>query len=130
MLAHLPPAQVRALLPAASSFVDRTGRGPHDLPALRRKLAMERRRGWAVEDGHVTRGFASVAAPVFDHWARPTAAISVTFRHLCGDGESEHGHGDLERGDLECGQDWPALAAEVRRTADELTARIGGHLTC
>jgi DNA-binding IclR family transcriptional regulator len=125
MLAHLPPAQVRALLPAASSFVDRTGRGPHDLPALRRKLAMERRRGWAVEDGHVTRGFASVAAPVFDHWARPTAAISVTFRHLCGDGESEHGHGDLE-----CGQDWPALAAEVRRTADELTARIGGHLTC
>jgi hypothetical protein len=64
----------------------------------------------------------------------------VTFRHLCGDGESEHGHGDLERsdlergdlerGDLECGQDWPALAAEVRRTADELTARIGGHRTC
>jgi DNA-binding IclR family transcriptional regulator len=116
MLAHLPAAQVRALLPGARSFVDRTGRGPADLPALRRLLAAERRRGWAVEDGYVTAGFASVAAPVFDHGGRPIAAISVTFRHECPGGPGER----------ECGEVWPELAAEVRPVAAELTARIGG----
>nr|WP_199439643.1 IclR family transcriptional regulator [Umezawaea beigongshangensis] len=112
VLARLPAAQVRALLPSAAAFVNRTGRGPRDLPALRRVLAAERRRGWAVEDGHVTAGFASVAAPVFDHGGRPTAAVTVTFRHVC---------------DEECGQTWPDLAEQVRSEAAELTARIGGR---
>ncbi|MCP2168012.1 IclR family transcriptional regulator [Goodfellowiella coeruleoviolacea] len=120
MLAHLPAAQVRALLPSAASFVNRTGRGPTNLPALRRLLLAERRRGWAVEDGYVTLGFASVAAPVFDHGGRPIAAISVTFRHLCEPDQHDHGQ-------QECGQQWPELADEVRHAADELTSRIGGH---
>lgn len=124
MLAHLPAAQVRALFPGARSFVDRTGRGPADLPALRRLLAAGRRRGWAVEDGYVTAGFASVAAPVFDHGGRPIAAISVTFRHEC---PGEPG-APAEPGDRECGEVWPELAAEVRPVAAELTARIGGSV--
>ncbi len=111
MLAHLPNAQVRALFPTTASFVDRTGRGPTNLPSLRRLLTTERRRGWAVEDGYVTLGFASVAAPVFDHGQRPTAAITITFRHLC---------------ETECGETWPDLASETRKTADALTDRIGG----
>ncbi|HEY8373877.1 MAG TPA: IclR family transcriptional regulator [Pseudonocardiaceae bacterium] len=121
MLAHLPPAQVRALFPDTASFVNRTGRGPRSLPELRRLLAAERRRGWAVEDGYVTPGFASVAAPVFDHGGRPVAAISLTFRHDC--------HPDAPPGTPvpECGEQWPELAAEVRRAADELSARIGGR---
>jgi DNA-binding IclR family transcriptional regulator len=110
MLAHLPAAQVRALFPARSGFVRRTGRGPTDLPTLRRLLTEERHRGWAVEDGHVTAGFASVAAAVRDHGDRPVAAISLTFRHEC---------------EPECDQDWPELAAEVRSAADELSVRIG-----
>jgi len=112
MLAQLPPAQVRALFPGVASFVDRTGRGPRNLPALRGVLTTERRRGWAVEDGYVTAGFASVAAPVFDHGQRPIAAITVTFRHVC---------------EQECGLVWPDLAQDVRLAADELTTRIGGH---
>lgn len=112
MLAHLPAAHVRALFPSASAFVRRTGRGPDTLTALRHTLAAERRRGWAVEDGHVTEGFASVAHAVFDHGGRPMASISATFRHLC-EGPA-------------CGATWPELAAQVRRTARELTARIGG----
>jgi DNA-binding IclR family transcriptional regulator len=111
MLAHLPAAQVRALFPAKDSFVDRTGRGPAHLPALRRLLAEDRRRGWAVEDGYVTPGFASVAAPVLDHTGRPIAAISSTFPHRCDD---------------ECGETWPDLAVETQRAAAELTARVGG----
>lgn len=114
VLAHLPAAQVRALLPGKAAFVLRTERGPRNLPELRRLLAAERRRGWAVEDGHVTAGFASVACPVFDHGGWPTASISVTFRHPC---EGVEG----------CGRTWPALAERVRHTAAELTARIGGR---
>lgn len=112
MLGRLPAAQVRALFPSATAFVNRTGRGPTDLPSLRRLLATERRRGWAVEDGHVTAGYASVAVPVLDHGDRPVAAISVTFRHECSD-------------ERDCGQDWPDLAEDVRAAAAELSARIG-----
>ncbi|EIE98499.1 IclR family transcriptional regulator [Saccharomonospora glauca] len=114
ILAHLPEAQVRALFPRTESFVLRTGRGPSDLPKLRRLLTVERRRGWAIEDGYVTEGFASVAAPVVNPDGRPIAAISVTFRHECD-------------GDTECGQQWPELAAEVRAAATELTARVAGR---
>jgi DNA-binding IclR family transcriptional regulator len=111
MLDRLPAAQVRALFPTAAGFVNRTGRGPTDLPALRRLLTVQRRRGWAVEDGYVTAGFASVAVAVTDHGDRPVAAISVTFRHEC---------------EPECGRDWPELAAEVAGAAAELSTRIGG----
>lgn len=111
MLAWLPAAQVRALLPGAASFTCRTDRGPGSLPALRRLLSAARRRGWFVEDGHVSAGFASVAAPVFDHGGRPTAAIAVTFRHEC---------------ERECGHDWPEPAAPIRAAAAELTHRVGG----
>ncbi|HEY2697468.1 MAG TPA: IclR family transcriptional regulator [Pseudonocardiaceae bacterium] len=116
MLGKLPAAQVRALFPNAAHFVNRTGRGPRDLPELRRLLSAERQRGWAIEDGHVTAGYASVAAPVLDHGDRPVAAISVTFRHDCPEPS-------------DCGQDWPELAAEVHRAAAELSGRIGGSKT-
>lgn len=115
VLAHLPAAQVRALFPSVGVFVDRTGRGPRSLPALRRVLAAERRRGWTVEDGCVTAGFASVAAAAFDHGGRPAAAIGVTFRHECADPAGG------------CEAEWPDLAGVVRRAAAELTARIGGR---
>ncbi|MEU6645872.1 IclR family transcriptional regulator [Saccharomonospora sp. NPDC046836] len=113
MLAHLPVAHVRALFPSAAAFVRRTDRGPRGLAELRHTLSAHRRLGWAVEDGHVTAGFASVAYPVFDHGGRPMAAMSVTFRHLC-DGAG-------------CTETWAELAAQVRQAADELTTRIGGQ---
>ncbi len=114
ILAHLPAAQVRALFPRTGEFVRRTDRGPRHLAELRRILAAEHRTGWAVEDGFVTAGFASVAYPVFDHSGHPIAAISMTFRHHC-------------PGAGACGADWPELAAPVRAAAGELTARVGGH---
>lgn len=125
ILAHLSAAEVRALFPSTASFVDRTGRGPSDLPMLRRLLAVERRRGWAVEDGHVTAGFASVAAAVFDHGGRPIAAISATTRHFCTPlGEDARAP---DEPDAECGEEWPELAAMVTESAADLTTRIGGH---
>ena len=80
LLAHLPAAQVRALFPDAASFVDRTGRGPATLAALRRLLDDERGRGWAEEDGFIAPGFASVAVAALDHGGRPAASVGLTFR--------------------------------------------------
>src|SRR5690606_37801918 len=105
MLAHLPPAQVRALFPGR--FVSRTGRGPASLRELRRVLAEDARRGWAVEDGHVTEGCASIAACAFDHTAGPAAAFTVTFR----------------RADRPP-RTWPALADPVRAAAAALAGRL------
>ena len=79
MLAHLPPAQTRALFPNPDAFSRRTDRGPSSLRELRQLLRQQQITGWASEDGEVTEGYASVAACVFDHGTRPMAAISVTF---------------------------------------------------
>lgn len=108
MLAHLPPAQVRALFPGR--FVDRTGQGPTSLRELRRTLSEDARRGWSAEDGHITEGFASIAACAFDHTGHPTAAITVTFRR------EDHPP-----------ETWPRLATRIRSTAASLTTRLTGR---
>jgi DNA-binding IclR family transcriptional regulator len=59
-----------------------------------------------VEDGEVSPGFASVAAPVVDHNDLPVAGLAVTFT----------GPVDL-----------PAIVAEVRRTAALVSARLRGR---
>jgi DNA-binding IclR family transcriptional regulator len=107
VLAVLPAAQVRALYPDPSAFVDRHGTGPRSLSALRSVLAETRSRGFATEDGEVTPGFASVAAAVLDHNGHPVAGIALT----CPSPEMDHDH----------------LAGLVRRAAGALTARIGGR---
>ena len=80
--------------------------GPASLTQLRALLARARRDGHAEEDGFVTPGFASVAAPVLDHSGHPTAAVAVTFPA----GEGDPG----------------ALAIHVRRSAALVSARIRG----
>jgi len=79
ILAALPPAQVRALYPDRSAFVERHGTGPESLSSLRALLGETRQRGYATEQGEVTPGFASVAAPVLDHNGHPVAAVALTF---------------------------------------------------
>jgi DNA-binding IclR family transcriptional regulator len=102
MLAALPAVQVRALHPDRSAFVQRHGTGPTSLSALRTLLTETRQRGWAVEDGEVTPGLASVAAAVLDHNGLPVAGVALTF--AAGDPDG--------------------LAVQVRRVADALTARL------
>jgi DNA-binding IclR family transcriptional regulator len=83
--------------------VDRNGTGPASLSGLRTLLAETRARGYAVEDGEVTPGLASVACAVLDHNGHPLAGVAVTY-------------------------DAPAVVApEVRRTADQLAFRLGGR---
>ncbi len=107
VLAALPVAQVRALYPDRTAFVDRHGVGPSSLSALRVLLSETRQRGHAVEQGEVTPGLASVAAAVLDHNGHPVAGVAVTYP-------------DTVR------LPTSALSA-VRRTADHLTARLSGR---
>ncbi|MEV4334628.1 IclR family transcriptional regulator [Streptomyces sp. NPDC049597] len=109
MLARLAQAQVRALFPDPSAFVMRNEAGPRSLSALRALLVEVRRRGYATEEGEVTRGFSSVAAPVLDHSAHPIAGVAVTFPAAEVDPE--------QRG---------RIAEQVARTAAELSRRVGG----
>jgi DNA-binding IclR family transcriptional regulator len=106
ILAALPASQVRALYPDRAAFVDRHGNGPSSLTALRSILSETRRRGYAVEDGEVSPGFSSVAAPVVDHNDLPVAGLAVTFT----------GRVDL-----------PAIVEEVRRTAALVSTRLRGR---
>jgi DNA-binding IclR family transcriptional regulator len=107
MLAALPQAQVRALFPDRSAFVQRHGLGPASLSALRSLLVETRQRGHAVEDGEVTPGFASVAAAVLDHNALPVASVAVTW--------STDGDVEVDR-----------LVGHVRATAETLSRRLHG----
>lgn len=109
LLAGLPAAQVRALFPGPDAFVDRTGHGPRTLVQLRRVLADERRQGFALEDSHVTNGFASVATAAYDHTRRPVAAFSVTFP-----------------ADAVPPDDRRTIARRTAVAADALSRRLGG----
>ncbi|CAG7605638.1 IclR family transcriptional regulator [Leucobacter soli] len=112
ILAALPKAQVRALFPDRGAFVHR-----HDIiddidrySKLRAVLDEVVTRGFAVERGSVTPEFSSVAVPVLDHREWPVAAIAVTFP------DDQIAEDRLD-----------GLAAEVRRTAETLSARIHGR---
>jgi DNA-binding IclR family transcriptional regulator len=111
MLASLPPQQVRALFPSREAFIQRHGVGPTTLPGLRAVLSRVRRDGFAVEDGTVTPDFASVASAVLDHGGHPVAGIAVTYPAA------------------EVTQDQrQAIAAQVIRTATDLSRRMGGRV--
>jgi DNA-binding IclR family transcriptional regulator len=110
ILALLPPTQVRALYPSPRDFVDRHGLGPRTLSALRTVLTDTRQRGYAVEDGEITPGLASVAAAVLDHNRHPVAAVAVTYPETGTDTDT----------------DAAALADAVAQTAAQLTRRISG----
>ena len=79
MLAALPDRQIRALWPSRRDLVRRHDAGPASLTELRAALAAARELGYAHEDGSVTPGFTSVAAPVLDHNGYPLAAVALTF---------------------------------------------------
>ena len=109
MLAHLPAAQVRALFPSAATFTSRTGSGPTSLRELRETIRVEKQQGYAEEHGLVTAGYSSVAACVFDHGSRPTAAVALTFAS------------DIDP------RRRARLGTAVIAAADALTARISGR---
>ncbi|MCF4005659.1 IclR family transcriptional regulator [Corynebacterium uropygiale] len=55
------------------------GVGGREFADLLRELKAVRERGWAEEKELVSPGQESIAAPIFDHLGRATAALAVTF---------------------------------------------------
>ena len=109
MLAALPAAQVRALFPGREAFVLRGDAGPRSLAALRQRLGEVRRAGYAVENGEVTQGFASVASAVLDHAGHPVASVALTYPQHEVSGRSA-----------------ATLGEQVMRTARIVSRRLGG----
>lgn len=108
MLAHLPPAQLRALYSRPADFVSRTGRGPRSLEELQTALALERAQGWSEEIELIAAGLRSAGAAVFDLHGHPVAALSCTWRSRVPLREAS------------------ALVAHLRAGAAEITRRLQG----
>src|SRR6187402_1369808 len=76
LLAWLPADEVRRRF-VAGLGTRLTHKGPRDLEALLKELALARRRGYSVDDEGVREGVYSFGAPVFGASGEAVAAISV-----------------------------------------------------
>jgi DNA-binding IclR family transcriptional regulator len=76
MLAQLPADEVARRL-AGNLRVRLTHKGPRNLEALNKELALTRRRGYSIDDECVREGVYSFGAPVFDAAGGVAAAVSV-----------------------------------------------------
>ena len=109
LLAQNSAAQLKAVF-GTKDFVNRTGSGPKNLRELNSLLLSERDQGFAFELGHVTAGYASIAAAAKNHLQIPIASLALTFRQ-------EHTSIELVE----------ALSLLVRNSADELSKRLGAQ---
>ena len=107
LLALNSPAQLRAIY-GSKDFVDRTGAGPKNMRELNSILKTEREQGYSFEKGHVTFGYASIAAAAKNHLQIPIAALALTFRQE---------HASIEFVQI--------LSQLVKTSADELSKRLG-----
>jgi len=109
MLAQLPADEVRRRF-AGQLSTRLTTKGPRDLDALQRELALTRRRGWSVDDEAVREGVASFGAPVFDAAGKTVAGVAVCIHkaQLGGDRGARHREAALD-------------------VARRLTLRLGGE---
>ena len=109
LLAELPAAEVRERLGtgALEAFTERT---LAELPALLEDLERTRARGWSLDDEERHAGMRCIAAAIFDASGTAVAGVSIS--------------GPTAR--------FPdaglaALGARVRRSADDITRRLGGR---
>jgi DNA-binding IclR family transcriptional regulator len=76
MLAWLPAAEVRRRF-AGGLGTRLTRKGPRDIEALLKELALTRRRGYSTDDEGVSEGVFSFGVPVFGAGGEVVAAVSV-----------------------------------------------------
>ncbi|AOY56636.1 IclR family transcriptional regulator [Candidatus Rhodoluna planktonica] len=83
MLSRLDQKQLRATYSETRStdaLTNRTGLGPNRLAELKKQLEIDRRLGYAIEDGQISTGYCSVSVAAVNHLNLPTAALTLTFR--------------------------------------------------
>jgi DNA-binding IclR family transcriptional regulator len=77
MLAHLPEAEVNAIL-RLSKLSAHTSHTITTMAALQSELKNVRQRGYATDSGENEQGVRCVGAPILDHAGHPAAAISIS----------------------------------------------------
>jgi len=103
-------AKRREVILSRVDFKPCTHRTITDPEHLRKELETIRKQGYALDAGEHEEGIACVAAPIFDLYGNPVAAISVT---------------DLARKLLPNEKD---LAQEVLKTAGAISLQLGGSI--
>lgn len=124
LLSALPPAQLRALYPDKTFFTQRDGRGPQTYRDLRTLLSQAQHDGYAVENGEITPGLASIGVVVRDHAGWPAAGIAVTFPADLALSPAQPTVGPVSRESLQA--TIAALLPTLVQTAQELSRRIHG----
>ncbi|MES3013832.1 MAG: IclR family transcriptional regulator [Pseudomonadota bacterium] len=76
MLAWREPDEVRKLF-AAGLNTHLTRKGPREIEALLKELALNRKRGYSIDDEAVREGVYSFGAPVFDASGQAVAGVAV-----------------------------------------------------
>ena len=109
MLAQLPGDEIRRRFTGQLS-TRLTHKGPRDIDALLKELALTKKRGYSVDDEAVREGVYSFGAPVFDAAGNAVAAVSVCINKAQLGGERGARHRDA--------------ALDVAR---RLTLRLGGE---
>ena len=106
LLAHLPPEELDlALVGELESFTPHTITDP---VRLRHELTLVRARGYATVQEELEEGLNAAAAPIYDHTARVTAAISVA--------------GPAYR---VAPERFPELVRQLIRTANQISEQLG-----
>lgn len=96
VLAHMREAEISAFLSRAD--LERDFGPAHADPQIRGRVADARRRGWALNAGHIVEGSWGMGAPVFDSAGQPRWALSLTgvAQRFSGERQAEYGRLLLE----------------------------------
>ena len=123
MLAFRAPDEVRSIF-AAGLLTHLTRKGPRDVEALLKELALTRKRGYSVDDETVREGVYSFGAPVFDAAGQVVAGVAVCINKALLGADRGERHRDAALAvartlSQRLGADSPAPAAKQRKA--------GGH---
>lgn len=108
ILAYLPPAEAEAII--NRGLARRTPYTITDPDRLRAELALVRQRGYAFDNEENELGIRCVGGPIFNHRGKVVAAFSVSGLAV------RMAQEKMEK-----------LAALVRRTSQEISAKLGYH---
>ena len=119
MLAFRAPDEVRGIF-AAGPLTRLTRKGPRDIEALLKELALTRKRGYSVDDETVREGVYSFGAPVFDASGQVVAGVAVCINKALLGADRGERHRDAALAvartlSQRLGADSPAPAAKQRK---------------
>ena len=119
MLAFRAPDEVRGLF-AAGPLTRLTRKGPRDIEALLKELALTRKRGYSVDDETVREGVYSFGAPVIDAAGQVVAGVAVCINKALLGADRGERHRDAALAvartlSQRLGADSPAPAAKQRK---------------